>query len=75
LPPAGFEIDPLPRDVGCFFVLLVDLREARSLAVGFGDRLFAIGFGILSDLGGAAARFRHDAVGALGFYLDTTREG
>src|SRR5262249_61272698 len=50
----GFQIDPLPRHVGCFLVLLIDLREARGLALGFGDSLFAIGLGVLNDLGGAA---------------------
>src|SRR6516165_8418795 len=49
----GLEIDPLPRHVGSFLVLLVDLREARSLALGFGDGLLTIGFGVLEDLGGA----------------------
>ena len=52
-PLHGFEIDPLPRHVGSFLVLLVNLREARSLALGFGDGLFTIGFGVLEDLGGA----------------------
>src|SRR5262249_24209410 len=59
----GFEINPLPRHVGRLLVLVVDLAEARGLALGFGDGLFAIGFGVLEDLGGAAARFRHDAIG------------
>src|SRR6516162_4966158 len=62
-PLHGFEIDPLPRHVGSFLVLLIDLAEARGLALGLGDGLFAIGFGVLEDLGGAAARFRHDAIG------------
>src|SRR5215472_10862424 len=56
-PLHGFEIDPLPRHVGSFLVLLVNLREARSLALGFGDGLFTISFGVLEHLGGAAARF------------------
>ena len=61
-PLHGFEIDPLPRHVGRLLVLLVDLAEARGLALGFGDGLFAIGFSVLGDLGGAAARFRNDAL-------------
>jgi hypothetical protein len=54
----GFEIDPLPCHVGRLIVLLIDLAEPRRLALGFGDGLFAIGFGVLENLGGAAARFR-----------------
>src|SRR5262249_38674371 len=54
----GLEIDPLPRHVGRLLVLLLDFAEAR-----FGGGLFAIGFGVLDDLGGAAARFRHDSIG------------
>src|SRR6516225_7369791 len=41
-PLHGFEIDPLPRHVGRLLVLLVDLAEARGLALGLGDGLFAI---------------------------------
>src|SRR5262249_379305 len=59
----GFEIDPLPRHVRSFLVLLVDLAEARGLALGFGDGLFAIGLGVLDDLGGAATRFWNDTIG------------
>src|SRR6516165_10062088 len=62
-PLHGLEIDPLPRHVGRLLILLIDLAEARGLALGFGDGLFAIGLGVLEDLGGAAARFRHDAIG------------
>src|SRR6516225_10708309 len=51
-PLHGFEIDPLPRYVGRLLVLLVDLAEARGLPLGFSDGLFAIGFGVLGDLGG-----------------------
>src|SRR5437763_3835231 len=58
----GFEINPLPRHVRRLLVLFVNLREPRRLTLGFGDGLFAIGFGILGDFGGAAARFRHDPV-------------
>ena len=43
--------------------MIVDLQEARGLAGGLGDGLLAIGFGVLGDLGGAAACFRHDPVG------------
>src|SRR6516164_10201903 len=53
----GFEVNALARHVGRFLVLLVDLREARGLTLGFGDGLLAVGFGVLDDLGGAATRF------------------
>src|SRR5215471_3155686 len=59
----GFKVDPLPRHVRGLLVLLVDLAEARRLTLGFGDDLFTIGFGVLENLSGAAARFRHDSVG------------
>jgi hypothetical protein len=35
--------------------LVIDLKEARRLAGGFGDGLLAIGLGILDDLGRPAA--------------------
>ena len=59
----GFQIHALAGHVGRLLVLLIDLGEARGLALGLGDGLLAIGFGVLDDLGGAAARFRHDAIG------------
>ena len=59
----GLQIHALTGHVGRFLVLFVDLQEARGLALGFGDGLLAIGFGVLGDLGGAAARLRHDPVG------------
>ena len=60
-PLHGFEIDSLPRHVRRLLVLFVDLAEARGLALGFGDGLFAIGLGILNDLGGR--RLQHTLVG------------
>src|SRR5262249_57617011 len=47
----GFEIDALARYVGRLLVLLVDLAEARGLALGFGDRLLAVSLRVLGDLG------------------------
>ena len=49
--------------VGRLLVFVIDLEEARGLALGLGDGLLAIGFGSLDDLGSAAARFRHHAIG------------
>ena len=37
---ARTEIDPLPSHLGRLLVLLIDLAEARRLALGFGDGLF-----------------------------------
>ncbi len=59
----GFEIHALAGDLGRLLVFVVDLEEARGLALGLGHGLLAIGFGGLGDLGGAAARFRNHAVG------------
>jgi hypothetical protein len=47
-------MDALTGHVGRFFVLVVDLEEAGRLALGFGDGLLAIGFGLLDDLGNSA---------------------
>ena len=44
-------------------VFIVNLQEARGLTGGFGHGLLTIGFRILRDLRGAAARLRHHAVG------------
>ena len=57
------EINSLPRHVGRLLVFVVDLLEARALALGLGDRLFLVTFGDLQDLRGAAARVGNDAVG------------
>ena len=57
------EIHALAGHVGRLLVLLVDLQEARGLALGVGHDLGAIGLGILSDLRGAAPRFRDHAIG------------
>ena len=59
----GLEIHALARDVRRLLVFVVDLEEARGLTGRLGDGLLAIGFGGLRDLRGAAARFRHHAVG------------
>ncbi len=62
-PLHGLEIHALARDVRRLLVLLVDLVEARRLALGFRHGLLTIGLGILGDLGGTAAGLRYDAVG------------
>ena len=59
----GFQIHALAGDVGRLLVLVVDLQEARGLALGVGDGLLAIGLGVLDDLGRPAAGFRHHFVG------------
>ena len=48
---------------GAFSYSSKTLRKRDGLTLGFGHRLLAIGFGGLQDLRGAAARFRHHAVG------------
>ena len=57
------EINSLPRHVGRLLVFIIDLRKARALALGLGDRLFLVTFGDLQDLRGAAARVGNDTVG------------
>ena len=72
----GLEVEPLARDVRRLLVFLIDLQEARSLAVRLGDGLLAIGFGGLGDLRRPAARLGHHPIGVgLGLVLRTLRVG
>ena len=57
------QIHALARHARRVLILRIDLIEARGLAVGFGDRLLAIGLGLQPDARRRAFRFRHDAVG------------
>ena len=57
------QIDALPGDVGRLLVFVVDLEEARALALGLGDRLLLVAFGDLQDLRGASLGVGNDAVG------------
>ena len=57
------QINSLPRHVGRLLVFVIDLLEARALALGLGDRLLLVAFGDLQDLRGASARVGNDAVG------------
>ena len=57
------QIDAPAGDLGRFLVFLIDREEALGAAFGLGDDLLAIGFGVLHDLGGLAARLGNDPVG------------
>ena len=70
------QIDALPRDVGRLLVFVVDLEEARALALGLGDRLLLVAFGDLQDLRGASLGVGNDAVGiGLGLVLQPLEIG
>jgi hypothetical protein len=49
--------------LGRFGVLVINLHEARGLALGFNDGLLAIGLGRLDDLRRFPARLGNDTVG------------
>ena len=57
------QINPFTRHVGRLLVFLVNLQEARALALGLGDRLLPVAFGGLHDLRRMSACLRHDLVG------------
>ena len=72
----GLQIDALARHVRRRFVGLINLQEARALALGFGDGLFLVAFSILHDLRRPAARIGNDAIGiGLGFVLQPLEVG
>ena len=56
-------IDALAGHIGRLLVFLVDLQEARRLALGLGDRLLLVALGALQNALGLAARLRHDLLG------------
>ena len=59
----GLDIHAPARHIGRLAVFLVDGAELLRLAAGLRDRLLAIGFRLLHDLHGAAARFGDDGIG------------
>jgi hypothetical protein len=58
----GFQIHAPTSDLGRLLVFVVDFKKTRGRALGFGDSLLAIGFGVLGDLRGTAARLRNNLV-------------
>ena len=54
-----FQEQPLTRHVGRFLVFLVDLEEARGLALGFSHRLIAEAFGTSNDTVGLTLGARY----------------
>jgi hypothetical protein len=58
----GFQIHALTSDLGRLLVFVVDLEKTGRRALGLGDSLLAIGFGVLGDLRGTAVRLRNNLV-------------
>jgi hypothetical protein len=58
-----FKVHALTSDLRRLLVFVVDLEKAGRRALGLGDGLLAIGFGVLDGLRGTAARLRNNLVG------------
>ena len=72
----GLQVDALARHVRRRLVGFVNLKEPRTLTLGFGDRLLLVTFSGLHDLRPSPARIGNDAIGVgLGFVLQPLEVG